>query len=330
MTQAETLPTERKRPDDKPPAVEAAPRRTPAQRLWGNAYLLLALTMLMWGGNAVASRLAVGEISPMALTSLRWVFVCAILPWLVRRELVAWWPVFRANAALIIGMGMVGFTGFNALMYLAAHSTSAINIGILQGAIPVVVLLGAFLAYRTPIGPLQALGVLVTLAGVVVVASRGDYHVLTQLAFFPGDLWMILASFFYAAYTIAIRSRPDMPGLVFFTALALVACFGSLPLLALEVATGAVVWPTQKGWLILAYVVIFPSLLSQLFFLRAVGLIGPGRAGVFVNLVPVFAAVLAVLVLGERLALYHGAALALVLGGIFIAERRGRRADALP
>lgn len=320
MTQAETVPAERDAPD-----VETAPARTLAQRFWGNAYLLLTLTMLMWGGNAVASRLAVGQISPMALTSLRWVFVCAVLPLLVRRELAAHWPVLKAHAWLILGMGMVGFTGFNALMYLAAYSTSAINIGILQGAIPVIVLLGAFLVYRTPIGPLQALGVLVTLAGVVVVASRGDYHVLTQLAFFPGDLWMILASFLYAGYTIAIRARPAMPGLVFFTALAIVACLGSLPLLAIEVASGAVVWPTPKGWLILAYVVICPSLLSQLFFLRAVGLIGPGRAGVFVNLVPVFAAVLAVAIVGEQLALYHGAALALVLGGIFIAERLGKR-----
>lgn len=281
--------------------------------------------MLMWGGNAVASRLAVGHISPMALTSLRWVFVCAVLPWMVRRELAEHWPALRANWKLIVMMGAVGFTGFNALMYQAAYSTTAINIGILQGSIPIFVLVGALVAYRTPIGRLQGLGVLVTLLGVAVVASRGDYHVLSALAFLPGDLWMILACTFYAGYTVAIRSRPAMPGLVFFTALACVACIVSLPLLALEIVHGSILWPTPKGWLILAYVVIFPSLLSQLFFLRAVGLIGPGRAGIFVNLVPVFAPILAVFILGEQLALYHALALALVLGGIFIAERIGKR-----
>ncbi len=293
-----------------------------SQRAWANAYLLLTMTTLMWGGNAVASRLAVGHISPMALTSLRWVFVCAVLPLLLRRELKEYRPLLMAHRWRIIALGTIGFTTFNALMYLAAYSTTAINIGILQGAIPVFVLIGAFLVYRTPIGWMQALGVAVTILGVVVTASRGDYHLLSTLSFVPGDLWMIIACVFYAGYTVGLRSRPAMPGLVFFTALAIVACVASLPLLGLEIWMGRIVWPTTLGWLILAFVVIGPSLLSQLFFMRAVELIGPGRAGVFVNLVPVFAPLLAVLILGEEIALYHGLALALVLGGIWIAERR--------
>lgn len=296
-----------------------------AQRLWGNAYLLLIATTLMWGGNAVASRLAVGHISPMSLTSLRWVFVCAVLPFLMRHQLRAHLPVLRQRWVFVVLMGTIGFTAFNAVMYMAAYSTTAINIGILQGSIPIFVLLGALAVYRTPIGLLQAIGVLVTLLGVAVVASQGDYHNLTQLAFVPGDLWMILACTFYAGYTVAIRSRPAMPGLVFFTALAIVACIVSVPLLLAEIASGHAFWPTMRGWAILAFVVIGPSLLSQLFFLRAVELIGPGRAGVFVNLVPIFAPLLAVLILGEQIALYHGLALALVLGGIFIAERIAKR-----
>lgn len=296
-----------------------------AQRLWGNAYLLLIATTLMWGGNAVASRLAVGHISPMSLTSLRWVFVCAVLPFLMRHQLRAHLPVLRQRWVFVVLMGTIGFTAFNAVMYMAAYSTTAINIGILQGSIPIFVLLGALAVYRTPIGLLQAIGVLVTLLGVAVVASQGDYHNLTQLAFVPGDLWMILACTFYAGYTVAIRSRPAMPGLVFFTALAIVACIVSVPLLLAEIASGHAFWPTMRGWAILAFVVIGPSLLSQLFFLRAVELIGPGRAGVFVNLVPIFAPLLAVLILGEQIALYHGVALALVLGGIFIAERIAKR-----
>ncbi len=186
--------------------------QTLKQRLWGNAYLLLTLTTLMWGGNAVAGRLAVDAISPMALTSLRWVVVCAVMPVLLRHQIRAHWPVLRAHWKFVVAMGTVGFTAFNALMYLAAYSTTAINIGILQGSIPVFVLIGAFIAYRTPIGPVQALGVLVTLLGVAVVASRGDIAVLRQFAFAPGDLFMIVACTFYAGYTVAIRSRPQVPG----------------------------------------------------------------------------------------------------------------------
>lgn len=301
-----------------------SPAQTLPQRAWANAYLLLILTTLIWGGNAVASRLAVGEISPMALTSLRWVFVCAVLPVVLRRELKAHAPVLLAHRWQILALGAFGFTIFNALMYVAAYSTTAINIGILQGSIPIFVLIGAFLAYRTPIGLTQGLGVAITMLGVAVTASRGDVSVLAQFAFVPGDVWMIIACVLYAGYTVGIRSRPPMPGLVFFTALAMVACAVSLPLLLAEISSGHFVI-TAKGWLVLAFTVIGPSILSQLFFLRAVELIGPGRAGVFVNLVPVFAPLLSVLILGEQLALYHGLALALVLGGIFIAERLGRK-----
>jgi drug/metabolite transporter (DMT)-like permease len=105
----------------------------------------------------------------------------------------------------------------------------------------------------------------------------------------------------------------------------MVACLMSLPLLVFEAAMGTFQMPTMKGWLIVAFVTIGPSLVSQIFFMRGVELIGPARAGIFVNLVPIFAAFLAVLILGEPFAAYHAVALALVLGGIVIAERFGRR-----
>uniref|UniRef100_A0A9E8CK64 DMT family transporter n=1 Tax=Bosea sp. NBC_00436 TaxID=2969620 RepID=A0A9E8CK64_9HYPH len=300
------------------------PSQTWLQRAWGNAYLLMVLTTLMWGGNAVASRLAVGNIPPMMLTSLRWVAVCAILPWLLRDQLRTHWPALRAHWRLIAVLGTLGFTTFNTLMYLAAYSTSAINIGILQGSIPIFVLLGAFMVFRTKITPMQGIGVAVTLLGVAVTASRGDIHILTAFRFVPGDLLMIVACVLYAGYTVGVRTRPPVPGLVFFTAMACFACVASLPLLAAEIALGRSYIPTPEGWLILAFTVICPSIVSQLSFMRAIELIGPGRAGVFVNLVPVFAPILAVLIIGEPFGLYHAVALALVLGGIFIAERLGR------
>lgn len=299
--------------------------QTMPQRVWANAYLLLTLTMLMWAGNAIASRMAVGNISPMAMTTLRWFGVCVMLPLLLRGQIVEHGPVLRRHWRFIALMGICGFTMFNALLYLAGYSTTAINIGILQGSIPVFVLIGAFLVYRTPIAPLQALGVAVTMLGIAVTASRGDIHVLAGLRFAIGDIYMIVASIFYAGYTVAIRNRPAVPALVFFAAAGFAAFVGSLPLLAVEIATGNAFWPNAKGWLILAFVVLGPSMIAQLTFLRAVELIGPGRAGVFANLVPVFAPILAVFILGEQLAFYHALALLLVLSGIFIAERLGRR-----
>jgi drug/metabolite transporter (DMT)-like permease len=288
--------------------------------LFGQAYLLLALTTLFWGGNAVASRLAVGEISPMTLTCLRWTIVIVISVAITRRDLVAEWPVLRRSWKLILAMGTFGFTGFNALFY--AHYTTAVNLTIIQGAIPVLVLCGALLAFGTRITVLQILGMIVTLSGVALVATRGDITTLLGLAFNPGDLLMLLACLLYAGYTLALRNRPKVSGLVFFASLACVAFLTSLPLMLYEIWAGTVLWPTAKGLMILLYVALFPSLIAQLFFMRGVELIGPGRAGLFVNLVPIFGAILAVSILAEPFRLYHGAALLLVLGGIWLAERR--------
>ncbi|AWM89208.1 DMT family transporter [Microvirga sp. 17 mud 1-3] len=290
--------------------------------LFGQAYLLLAITALFWGGNAIAGRLAVGEVSPMVLTCLRWVLVVCILFPLFGRRLVTEWPVIRRSWLFVILMGVFGFTAFNALFYAAAHHTSAVNLTIFQGAIPVLVLLGTVLFFRAPILPLQILGMIVTVVGVIIVSVKADFEILRTLALNIGDVWMLIACLFYAGYTLGLRHRPAVPGLVFFTALAIVAFLSTLPLLAIEIASGTVQWPTLKGWLVLAYVAFLPSLLAQLFFIRGVELIGPARAGLFVNLVPVFGALLAVLLLGEPFAFYHALGLILVLGGIWLAERK--------
>ncbi len=290
--------------------------------LWSRPYLVLTLTALMWAGNAVASRLAVGEVSPLALTALRWIIALAVLAVVARRDLVAAWPELRPRWVSLAVFGTMGFTAFNALFYLAAHHTTAVNLGIIQGAIPVVVLIGALVAFRTPIRPLQAAGVAITLVGVAVVAARGDPRVLATLQVNPGDAYILVAAVLYAFYTLGLRNRPPVSGLALFAAMAIAACVTSLPLAAYEAAVGDFQWPTLKGWAILLYIGLFPSLLSQVLFIRGVELIGPGRAGLFVNLVPVFAALLAVAILGEPFRWYHGLALALVLGGIWLAERR--------
>jgi drug/metabolite transporter (DMT)-like permease len=293
-------------------------------RLFAQPYLLLTLVTLMWGGNAVASRIAIGEVSPMALVALRWVIVLILLAVFARTPLRLEWRSLRPYWGRIFVLGSLGFTVFNALFYVAGHYTTAVNLGLIQGIIPGLAMLGSLLAYGTPIRPLQILGLTVALAGVGIVASRGDLAVLSSLAFNFGDLCMMAASALYAAYTVALRNRPPVAGLTFFAALAVAAFLSSLPLLGYEIAAGTVQWPTPKGWGVLIYVGLMPSLISQIMWMRGVELIGPGRTALFINLVPVFAAFLGVVILGETFALYHAVALSLVLGGIWIAER-GKR-----
>lgn len=294
------------------------------EALYRTPAALLSLTMWMWAMNAIFGQLARGEITPFALTFGRWAFVAAVLWPLYGAEVRRAWPVLRPRRLWLLAMAAGGFTGFNTLFYIASTETSGLNVGIIQGAMPSLVLIGAFLVHGTRITGMQAFGVAVTLAGVLLVASAGDPGRLLALEFNRGDVLMLAASLLYAGYAIALRDRPEVPGVALFTVFALISAATSLPLAAWEAAQPGYPWPSAEGWAIAAAVGLFPSCLAQLFFLRGVDLIGPGRAGLYINLVPIFAAILAILILGERFRLYHGGALVLVLGGIWLAER-GRR-----
>jgi drug/metabolite transporter (DMT)-like permease len=291
------------------------------QGAYGNAYLLLTVCALCWGGNAIAGRLAVGEVSPMLLTMFRWLGV-AILTWsFARPRIMADAPVLKANLPYFMMMGAIGFTGFNTLYYIAAHSTTAINLGILQGAVPICVLIGAFLVYRTPITMVQVLGIVITIVGAAVVTVEGDPRNLVDLVFNNGDLLMLAACVIYAMYAVLLRKRPEVSGMAMFAVMGTSALLASLPLAIWEVVSGAMIWPSGTGWFVVLFVVLFPSFISQLFFIRGVQLIGPGRAGVFINLIPIFASIFSVLILGEHFATFHAVGMVLVLGGIWVAER---------
>lgn len=286
-----------------------------------NAYLLLVLTTLCWGANAVAAKMSVGELSPMLLTLLRWFGVFLLLAVFARGKVASEWPMLRRHGGKIFLMGALGFCVFNTLMYIAAQHTQAVNIGILQGSIPIFVLLGAFAAYRTPVRGVQILGVAITMVGVALVASKGDFGRLAALELNHGDVLIVFACILYAGYTVSLRKRPPLSGMTMFAGLATAAFLTSIPVAGYEYLVGDFQAPTPKGWAIVGFVVIFPSFLAQISFLLAVDQVGPGRAGVFVNLVPIFASVLSVAILGEHFAWYHALALVLVLGGIAIAER---------
>jgi drug/metabolite transporter (DMT)-like permease len=297
------------------------------QSVWANPILLLVLTTLIWAAHSIVGRLAVGLIGPMTLTCLRW--GVALIPILItaRHSLRQDWPALRARWIYLAVMGAAGYTVFVALFYVAAHHTSALNLSIIQGAIPALVLIGARVFLGVRFGALQALGALVTMLGVVVIAAQGDPAKLKALAFNSGDVLMIVASVLYAGYTVGLRQRPHVSGVSMLAAMAVAAFLTSLPLMIWEVMSGGFLWPGGGGLLVLAFVALGPAFIAQLTFMRGVELIGPGRAGVFVNLVPVFGAIMAVAILSEPFALYQVLALLLVVGGIAIAQRSSAAAQ---
>jgi drug/metabolite transporter (DMT)-like permease len=289
------------------------------------AYLFLIITSLSWGGNAVAGKLAVGHISPMVLTSIRWGMALAILLSFalpqVRRDL----HVIRANLPLLIGYGMFGFTFFNILLYSALGYTTAINVAIEQAGMPMVIFLANFILFRIKVTPAQIIGFVLTLAGVAITASSGSLTRLIGLQLNQGDALMLLAVLFYGGYTVALRYKPVLHWQSMITVMAASAFVTSLPFSAYEMASGSAILPDTTGWLVAAFTAVFPSLVAQVMFIKGNEIIGSNRAGVFINLVPIFGTLLSVMILGEILHVYHVVALVLVLGGIWLSER-GKRA----
>ncbi len=299
--------------------------QTLVRRVYGNPWLLIALTCVFWAGNIVAARVAIGEISPMLLVSGRWAIASVILLCVARRPFLEDWPALAPHWLRVFLMGSCGFTLFHAVYYVSAYFTTGVNLSIIQGVSPVFVLMGAWVMWRTQVTAVQIAGCALTIAGVIIVATHGDVFALQDLNFRIGDLGVLIASMIYSGYALSLRNRPKSSSLGFFVAMAFSGLLSSLPLVALEGLSGRILWPTQTGWMVLLYTAIFPSLLAQLFFIRAVEMIGPGRASLFYNMTPVLGAVLAALMLHEPFEAHHAVALAFVIGGVTIAERLGRR-----
>jgi len=285
------------------------------------AYGLLTATALMWAGNAIAGKFAVGHVSPFLLTSLRWTIATAILAvWAwphLRRDRAA----MRRHAGYLFAMGALGLAVFNDMFYLALNYTSAINVAILQSSMPLAVFLLNFAFHAIRATPMQIGGFTLTLIGVVLTATRGDPWALGHMNLNFGDILMVIAISIYGAYSVWLAKKPQMHWLSFLTAASLSATIASLPFAAWEIAAGRVIYPDLQGWEVTLFTAIGPAILAQLFWARGLEIIGSNRGGVFINVVPIFAAVLAVVLLGETFHAYHGVAMALVFAGVWLSQR---------
>jgi drug/metabolite transporter (DMT)-like permease len=290
-----------------------------------NPYTLLTLTTLFWAGNAIAGRFAAGVISPVTLTFTRWLIAAALFYLFARPHLKRDWAIIRRHIPYLFGLGAVGLTAFNIFFYWALNYTTAINVTIEQSAMPVLIIVANYLFFSLRITALQALGVLLTIVGVIVTATRGSPMDVLETGVNRGDALMMLCVLLYGSYTVALRFRPDIHWMSLMFVLTFSAVIFSAPFYAIEVYRDGFTLPGPEAWAIIAYTAIFPSMLSQLFFIRGVAILGPNRAGLFINLVPLFGAVLAVVILGEVFRAYHLAGLLLVVGGIAMAERFGER-----
>ena len=297
------------------------------QRLTPSTVALLMLAPLLWAGNAVVGRLVVDLIAPITLNFLRWVLAFVIL-----LPLAAWvvapasplWRCWRRFAVL----GLLGVGLYNALQYLALRTSTPLNVTLVGSSMPLWMLAIGRLFFAAPITRPQLLGAAFSMAGVMVVLSRGEWGRLSQVTLVPGDLYMLAATVAWAVYSWLL-ARTTEPAAVRgdWAAFLLAQITFGLGWSAL-MTTGEWVWTDAHirwGWPLIAtllYVAIGPAVLAYRAWGIGVQRAGPTMAGFFGNLTPVFAAVLSTLFLGEAPRLYHAAAFALIVAGIVVSARK--------
>ena len=275
--------------------------------------------MLGWAGNTVAGRMSTGEISPMVVVFLRWFIISIFLILFLNKKLILSFKLISGKLVWLCLMGSLGLTGFNALFYIAAQNTTAINLGIIQGIMPAIILVGSVIMFKEAVNYTKVTGLIIAFFGVLVVVSQGDYERVILLSFNYGDLVMLCACFFYSGFTLGLKNKPVIDPIILMTYFSLSALIFSIPLLIIEYYLGLIQVPaTSTAWLTILYIAFVPSFLAQIFFIRGVELVGASKAGLFINFLPIFAAILGVLLLGERLFVYHLISLFIVLLGVYL------------
>lgn len=286
---------------------------------------LAVLPPLFWAGNFVLGRALHADIPPLALSFWRWILALAILLPFAWRGLRAQAVIVRRHWAVLSLLALLGVTGYNTLAYIGLQTATATNGVLLASATPVLILLLSWLLLGQRAGLWQGLGVLLSLAGVLLVVSGGDPTRLASIRPNPGDLWILVAGLDWALYSVCLRWRPaGLDPLVF---LATTVALGSIPLAGLyawDLAQGHGFAPTPVNLAALAYVALFPSVLAYIVWNRAVARLGANRTGQYIHLMPLFGALLAVVFLGERPGWFHAVGMALIGGGIWLSARPRR------
>ncbi len=296
--------------------------RVAARPIW----LLAALPPLFWAGNFVLARALHTDIPPIALSFWRWATALLILLPFAWPGLRAQWPALRRHWPLLTLLAILGITNYNTFAYLGLQDTTATNGVLLSSATPVVIVALSFLMLKQAVRLPQLLGILLSLAGVVVIATEGRPQLLAGMTLNRGDLWILAAGLDWALYSVCLRWRPaELEPLTFLAAIMGIGLIPLIGLYAWDLSLGHRFALSATNLGAIGYVALFPSVLAYIFWNRAVHEMGANRTGQYIHLMPAFGALLATLLLGERLLWFHAAGGGLIALGIVLATVRGSR-----
>lgn len=284
------------------------------------AYGLLFLAPLLFSANALTARWVGDSLPPVALAFWRWALTLVFLfPYAgraffaARRELLAEWRVLLLLGFL--GMGLCG-----APVYIGARTTSATNIGLIYAMTPILVVLISWLGWRETITRRQAAGIALALLGVLAIIARGDPRFVLALDFVTGDFWIVAAMIAWAFYSVILKQRPSrLPMAARFIGIVLGGVLVMLPFYGIEIALGERMPFELRTLAVLLILALVSGIGAFLAYGKLIAVLGPQRTGLLMYMGPIYNAVLAWVLLGERIEAYHLAGTALILGGIALA-----------
>lgn len=290
----------------------------PRTSLIGSICALLAT--LIWSGNFIVARGLGDVIPPVTLATLRWGTATVILLPFAAATMWRQRTALRANWKHMLVSAFLGVTVFNTLIYIAAHTTEAMNLTLIATTTPVFIIVLSRMFLGEPITRNRAIGLTVAVFGIVTLVTRGDFSVLRELDFRIGDLWMLLAGFIWAVYSIIIKRKPaDVDPYAYLGTTFLIGVLPLIPAAQIEqsLAPQLDLTPTVIGSVL--YIGIGASLVSYILWTKAIMMVGPVISSLIYYSLPAFCGIEAYLFLNEPITMIHGAAFLLIVSGIVLA-----------
>lgn len=296
-------------------------------------YLLLVIATCLWGGNFVMGKVLVAEIPPIVLALFRWTVALAITLPLFGKQILQHRNAFLKRWKTVIFLALTGVAGFNTITYVAVQYTGSINAALMNSAAPIMIVVLSMIFLGEKFSVQRGIGILISMTGVLWIITHGSWSALTGLNFNRGDLWMLLAVALWAAYSIGVKKiAGQLPANALLALTIIITVIVLLPIALFELTFQKPLpphsWTGTIGGIL--YIGIFASIVAFLSWNKAVTIIGPSRSANFLNLIPLFSAIFAILFTGEHLALFHFAGASLILLGVYVTTRKDRRTGSLP
>ncbi len=278
------------------------------------AYFILILTTIFWSGNFIVGKAAsIFQIPPFSLNFYRWFFAGLILLPFTYKEIIRKKKYIFNNLGFFIILGVTSITIFNSIVYYSLYYTQVISGILMISTIPVWIIFISSILKIEKTNIFQIIGVVLSLTGVVFIVTKADINLVKNLDFNKGDLSMVVAMFAWAIYSALLKSKKYE--ISQFSLLEVVIICGLtflVPIYFIEMNFGNSIVLNKPFFLILTYVVIFPGLAAFFFWIKGISIIGANRAGIFLHLMPIMGAVMAMVIFNEKFMFYH------ILGAIFI------------